>query len=64
MCIYSIKETCFSQKKQKWICSILELNSLIVLIRPMNHKSPHTQTEMIWQFGTEVLHYFPSTWSI
>ena len=29
MCINS-KETCFSQKYQKWICLILELNSSIV----------------------------------
>ena len=30
MCINSVKETCFSQKYQKWICSILELNSSIM----------------------------------
>ena len=30
MCINSVKETCFSQKYQQWICLILELNSSIV----------------------------------
>ena len=29
MCINSVKETCFTQKYQKWICLILELNSSI-----------------------------------
>ena len=30
MCLNSIKETCFSQKYQKWICLIWELNSSII----------------------------------
>ena len=30
MCINSVKETCFSQKYEKWICLILELNSSII----------------------------------
>ena len=30
ICINSLKETCFSQKYQKWICLILELSSSIV----------------------------------
>ena len=30
MCINSVKETCFSQKYQKWMCLILELNSSIM----------------------------------
>ena len=30
MCINSVKETCFSQKYQKWICLIWELNSSIL----------------------------------
>ena len=32
MCINSVKETCFSQKYQKWICLILELNSSIIML--------------------------------
>ena len=30
MSINSVKETCFSQQSQKWICLILELNSSII----------------------------------
>ena len=30
MCINSVKETCFSQKYQKWIYQVLEINSSIV----------------------------------
>ena len=30
MCINSAKENCFSQKYQKWICLILEINSSII----------------------------------
>ena len=32
MCINSVKETCFSQKYQKWIYLILEINSSIVFV--------------------------------
>ena len=32
MCINSVKETCFSQKYQKWICQVLEINSSIVTV--------------------------------
>ena len=32
MCINSVKETCFSQNNQKWICLILELNSSIIVV--------------------------------
>ena len=32
MGIHSVKETCFSQKYQKWICLILELNSSNILL--------------------------------
>ena len=30
MCRNSVKETCFSQKYQKWIYQVLEMSSLIV----------------------------------
>ena len=30
MCINSVKETCFSQKYQKWIYQVLEINSSII----------------------------------
>ena len=36
MCISSVKETCFSQKYQKWICLILELNSSLIALRLFN----------------------------
>ena len=36
MCINSVKETCFSQKYQKWICLILELNSSIYFRSELN----------------------------
>ena len=31
MCINSVKETCFSQKYQKWIYQVLEINSSIII---------------------------------
>ena len=30
MCINSVKETCFSQKYQKWIYQVLEMSSSII----------------------------------
>ena len=31
MCINSVKETCFSQKYQKWIYQVLEMSSSIIV---------------------------------